>query len=160
MRLPLTIVRGVLGILLVGCGDEPHTGKQTIPKSSDEASRPKTAEQMCALMVEMLGQNNVEREQRYIVVRILSQIRDRAVVPALVAGTRDERLFDERGNFPNDPPELGPRTMLVEDVCTDLLNAYWGIGRGTYVVDDWTTWWEERRSWSNEEIRRDIGSKK
>lgn len=105
-------------------------------------------------LIAILGDASVRVEDRYVALDILKSSKDERIIPLLVEGTSDQRIFDPAAEHPSAGPDDKPYVKRVKGVCGDILRG-WFIRnpRSQYEIRDWKAWWAANQNTSIDEIR-------
>lgn len=114
-------------------------------------------EEVYKILIELLGNPNVELWDRYCAEEILSNCKDERVIPFLIEGTEDYRIFDPKAEGPSGNPEGPTYIRTVRHVCVTILRS-WFIRNPSsrYRIGDWKEWWNKHKHMSVREIREMI----
>lgn len=130
-----------------------------IPGGSGCASAPRETQaseigNVYRTLVHFLGEPSLSVGDRYAARDLLFSCKDERVIPFLVEGTTDERVFDPEAERPSGSPEDPPYVKLVRHECSQLLHRWFVQDvRSRYRVKNWKEWWARHKHLPIDKIR-------
>lgn len=121
-------------------------------------------------LIHRMGEPNVSVEDRRKASNELAKMGGKEIIPALIEGMKDQRVFDpevdaagqsEYLTAPGEPPHK--RMTYVETVdmaCMSILRELLSIpvskGTNYYPVENWDAWWHNHRDMTLEQMRQEV----